>query len=131
MRVKHKANRDPQIRRRAEQRGRFAEIKATLWLRVKGYRIVAKRLRTPFGEIDLIARKGQVLAFIEVKARTDLATALEAVTPTQCQRIERSAQYWTRSYTGTRDLQWRFDLIAIVPGWHLPHHLKDAWRPSA
>src|SRR5690606_797752 len=82
--------RDPQ-RRAAEVRGRVAETAAVLRLRLAGWRILARRWRVPVGEVDLIARRGAILAFVEVKARRDLADALSAVTPAQQDRIARAA----------------------------------------
>jgi putative endonuclease len=77
-------------RRAAEQRGRGAELLCLWQLRLKGYRILARRYKTPVGEIDLIARRGRVLAAIEVKARADLDLAGEAITPRQRHRISRA-----------------------------------------
>lgn len=108
----------------------MAEFCAAWGLRLRGYRIVAARYRTPVGEIDLIARKGKVLAFIEVKARADLSSALQAVTPRMQSRIVRAANYYVSQHKNLTDLEMRFDLIAIAPpfGWR---HLDNAWQPSA
>jgi len=119
----------PDKRQRAEARGRSAERLASLLLMVKGYRILAHRARTPVGEIDLIARRGKTLAFIEVKARHDRTSALESLTPRQRQRIARAAGAFVRSRPDLADLNWRFDLIAAAGSWRL-HHMKDAWRPG-
>lgn len=116
-------------RRTRERRGRRAEALAALWLQMKGYRILARRARTPGGEIDLIARRGKILAFVEVKARARREAALEAVAPTSQRRIENAARLWAAPRRGLDQLNWRFDLIAITPG-ELPHHLRDAWRPQ-
>jgi putative endonuclease len=116
-------------RRAREQAGRRAEASAALWLRLKGYRILDRRARTPHGEIDLVALRGNILAFVEVKARTRQEAALEAVTPELRSRIERAAQMWAARKRGMDLRNWRFDVVAIVPG-RLPHHLKDAWRPE-
>ncbi|TNE65112.1 MAG: YraN family protein [Alphaproteobacteria bacterium] len=116
-------------RKDAERRGRRAESLAALWLRLKGYRIVARRFRGRTGELDLIARRGSRIAIIEVKARPSVTLALEAITAHQRRRIERAAEEWlARQHSGAFSL--RFDVIAIVPG-RLPTHIMDAWRPSA
>lgn len=114
-------------RRLRERRGRSAERLAALWLQVKGYRILARRARTPGGEIDLIAVRGRILAFVEVKARANLAFAIEAVTPQAQLRIEQAARLWVSRRRHLAQKNWRFDIMAIVPG-RLPRHVRDAWR---
>ncbi|MCJ9429879.1 YraN family protein [Kordiimonas marina] len=115
-------------RKDAERRGRRAETLAAAWLSLKGYHIVARRFRGRTGEIDLIARRGRRIAIVEVKARARRETALEAISTTQRQRIERAASEWlARQPQGVFSL--RFDVIAIVP-WRLPAHIMDAWRPT-
>jgi len=107
----------------------MGETLAALWLRLKGYRILATRLRTPVGEIDLIASKGRIIAFVEVKARARRDHALGAVTPAGWQRISRAADFWMARRPHYADHGWRYDLIAIQP-WHAPIHVCDAWRPG-
>ena len=119
------ANRD---RRGAERRGRRAEIIATWWLRLKGYAILETRARLPVGEIDIVARRGAILAFIEVKQRGDLTQARGAVSPENWQRIAHAAEIWTARHPKLNHLDWRYDLIAIVPG-RWPTHELDDWRP--
>jgi putative endonuclease len=109
--------------------GRLAEILAAASLRLRGYQVIARRFRTPLGEIDLIVRRGRLLAFVEVKARTDLEDALAALGPRQRLRTERSAQMFLASHPAYRDHSLRFDVVAVRP-WRLPHHLADAWRPD-
>ena len=104
----------------ARRSGRRGEILCALWLMAKGYRVVGFRLRTPFGEIDLLARKGDILAVVEVKRRQNIEAALEAVTARQRDRLRRSA-YSSPSV--------RLDLMALAPG-RLPRHIPDAWRDS-
>ena len=116
-------------RQRAERRGRSGETLAAFWLRIKGYRILATRLRTPVGEIDLIASKGGIIAFVEVKARARRDHALGAVTPASWHRISRAADFWMARRPGYADYGWRYDLIAIQP-WRAPVHIRDAWRPG-
>lgn len=130
MRIWRQAGNDRSARQAAEKRGRGAEAMAVWWLRLKGYRILAQRAKTPMGEIDLIARRGRILCFIEVKARGDMGAALNALTPAQCRRIERAAQWWLRHRREADGLDLRFDLVALAPGGR-PRHLPDAWRPPA
>ena len=116
-------------RRLAETRGRGAETAAALWLRLKGYRVLARRMKTPAGEIDLIAQRGRILAFVEVKARATADAGAEALRPRQRDRIARAAEAYVRSRPDLAGLDWRFDLIVVTGGWR-PRHLTDAWRPG-
>ena len=117
-------------RRRAYGRGRRAEALAAWWLRLKGYRILARGFRVPQGEIDLVARRGATLALIEVKARGDLATAREALTLHQRKRIATAATIFLQHHPGLAGLDLRFDVVLIAPG-KRPHHIPDAWRLEA
>ncbi len=114
-------------RRRAYGRGRRAETMAAWWLRLKGYRIVARGFRAPLGEIDIIARRGRILALVEVKARGDLATAREALTLRQRKRIENAATIFLQHRPALAVLDLRFDVVLVAPG-RRPHHMTDAWR---
>ncbi|MES2895871.1 MAG: YraN family protein [Pseudomonadota bacterium] len=107
--------------------GRRAEVWAAIWLMAKGYRILGFRLRTPQGEIDLLAQRGQVLAVVEVKQRTTLESALEAVTQTQRDRLRRAGQMLAARRPSLQKLAVRLDLIALAPG-KLPIHSRDAWN---
>lgn len=115
------------IRQGRERTGRRAESAAALWLQLKGYRIRDRRVRTRAGEIDLIASKGRMLVFIEVKSRKTFEAALEAVTPETRARVERAAALWVAGRRALRDWLWRFDIVLLAPG-RLPRHLLDAWR---
>lgn len=112
----------------AEKFGRVAEALATAWLTMKGYRILARNFRTHYGEIDIIAKKGPVVAFVEVKAR-DGGDDLSFFRPRQRRRIERAALAFLggQSVFSAHDI--RFDLIVVSP-WRWPRHLKDAWRTA-
>lgn len=110
----------------ARKVGRRAEVVAALWLMAKGYRILGFRLATPLGEIDLLAQRGRVLAVVEVKQRTTIEDALDAVTPTQRDRLRRAAAHLAAHRTSLRDLLVRLDLIALAPR-RAPRHLADAW----
>jgi putative endonuclease len=108
---------------RARADGRAAELRAALWLMAKGYRILALRRRVQGVEIDLLARRGAVLAVVEVKARRTLAEALEAVTPAQRARLLRAGATLAG---GGRPLSVRLDLVALAPG-RWPRHVANAW----
>jgi putative endonuclease len=110
----------------AEARGRRAERHAAFWLRLKGYRVLATRARTPAGEIDLIARRGRILAFIEVKARPGREQALYAVSPRQARRIVQAAAFWRARRPGLQGLQPRFDVVLLAPG-RAPRHVRGAF----
>ncbi len=114
---------------RAEKWGRAGERWAALFLRLKGYTIIANRLRTPVGEIDLVARRGSTLAIVEVKARADLDQAREALSPRQRHRLTRAATWLTASRSDFSTMAVRFDLILISP-WKWPRHITDAWQPD-
>lgn len=115
----------PDRGRRNWHAGHLAERLAALYLRAKGYRIVARRFRTPVGEIDLIVRRGRVIAYVEVKQRTEEALALDSINATARRRITRAAA-WYGARLKEPDLTQRFDVIAVRP-WRLPRHLKNAW----
>tara|TARA_R110002096_G_scaffold13053_8_gene46639 strand:- start:46 stop:426 length:381 start_codon:yes stop_codon:yes gene_type:complete len=114
-------------RRRREQRGRDAEALAAAFLRKAGYDILAERLRTPSGEIDLIAFRAPVLAFVEVKARTSIGRGLFALSPRQAARIAAAAEYFMADHPEYADAFARLDLIVIAPG-QLPRHFPNAWQ---
>ncbi|MGH7088742.1 MAG: YraN family protein, partial [Stellaceae bacterium] len=104
-----------------------AERLAGWWLLAKGYRILARDLRTPVGEIDLIVRRGRILAAIEVKARGDWESASAAVLGRQRRRVTRALEQFLAARPDLIALDARFDVMLVVP-WHLPRHLRDAWR---
>ena len=114
-------------RRQAYGFGRGAEGRAAWWLRLKGYRILARSFRTPVGEIDLVARRGRILALVEVKARPSLEEALEALGARQRRRIEQAGAVFLQRQPDLAHLDVRFDLVLLAPG-HRPRHIADAWR---
>lgn len=116
-------------RRAAYTRGRRAEALAGWWLRLKGYRILARGYRVPVGEIDLVARRGRVLALVEVKARGRAEAAAEAITPRQRRRVERAAEAFVQSHRALAGLDLRFDAVFVLGRLRL-RHLRDAWRPG-
>ncbi|WP_298377763.1 YraN family protein [Azospirillum sp.] len=115
------------MRRHAESFGRFAEELCRLALRLKGYRILANRLRTPLGEIDIVARRGQTIAMVEVKARRDWDSANEAVNARQRGRLARAAHVYLAANPQYAGYVLRFDVMLVTP-WSWPRHLIDAWR---
>ena len=111
----------------ARTAGRRAEVWAALWLMAKGYRILGFRLRTPQGEIDLLAQRGRVLAVVEVKQRATLQAALEAVSEIQRERLRRAGRAIAARRPSLQNMAVRLDLIALAPG-RLPVHSPDAWK---
>jgi putative endonuclease len=114
-------------RRQAFRRGHTAELLCLWHLRLRGYRILARRFRVPSGEIDLIARRGRVLAAIEVKARADLASAGESISHRQRRRVMRALEHFLALRPDLAALAPRFDVMLVAPG-RLPQHVVDAWR---
>ena len=114
-------------RRRRDSLGRRAEEKALWFLRLRGYRIIARRVRTPRGEIDIVARRGGTVAIVEVKARKSVAAAAESITPRQRHRVARAAEAFLAGRPDLAGLDVRLDAMFVVPG-RLPVHLRDAWR---
>lgn len=113
-------------KRRFERKGRRAEWLAALALMLKGYRIAAMRYRTPVGEIDIVARKGDLIALVEVKARRDLIAGVDAVSyPAQRRIAAAGALYISRQPDSAR-LSWRCDIVVVSP-WRWPRHLEDAF----
>lgn len=110
-------------RQKAYSRGHFAEQRAAWLLQLQGYRIVARRYRTRLGEIDLIARRGDLVLIVEVKARASIEMAMDAVTPTAMRRIEAAADIWLGHQPDYAQLSLRFDLIAVRP-WRWPQHQR-------
>lgn len=113
-------------RRRAWRFGRWGEALCAALLRAKGYRVLARGYRVRVGEIDLIARRGAVVAFVEVKSRH--TPAGEVLSLRQQQRIVRAASAFIAARPDLAGLDQRFDLM-LVGRWRWPRHCRDAWRP--
>jgi len=113
-------------RQQAEKRGRQAERIAGWWLRLKGWQIVGRRMRTPAGEVDLVARRGSMLAFVEVKARADEDTAAISLDRYRLRRVAVAAERLAPRYMRDGD-NVRIDAIFVVPG-RWPRHLPDVWQ---
>ncbi|MFC7498372.1 YraN family protein [Enterovirga sp. GCM10030262] len=113
-------------RRRAEQGGRRAESVAALWLRLKGWAILARRVRTPVGEVDLVARRGRTVAFVEVKARATEADIEMSLDDYRLRRVAAAAEAVAARFVRPGD-DMRIDAIFIVPR-RLPRHLANVWH---
>ena len=108
---------------RAWREGHAAEWIAALWLMLKGYRILGFRLKSRAGEIDILARRGRVLAVVEVKRRKTMQAALSALTPHQTARLVAAAQQVVRGRKALQALEIRLDLVALAPG-RFPRHRR-------
>ena len=119
----------PDPRRVARERGgRWAEHAAAVFLTLHGYRIVGRRHRTPYGELDLIARRGHRIAFVEVKYRRTRADGEAALTPHQVRRMHKAAAHWIAQRPAFADHEQGFDAIIVLP-WSWPVLLRDACQP--
>lgn len=112
---------------KANRRGHRGETLAAWSLRLKGWRIVARRYKTPLGEIDLIARRGQLVAIVEVKARSSFRSAMDAVMPSTQRRIIDSADLWLSRQKDAAKISMQFDIIAVLP-WRWPIHVQRAFE---
>ena len=128
--LKHKdrEGKDPSAERQIAFRwGLSAESRAAAYLIAKGYRIVARRWRSPVGEVDIVARRRQVLVFVEVKARAQLDSAAESITERQQRRIAAAAAAWLAEHPDDGNCDIRFDAVLIAPG-RLPRHILAAFE---
>ena len=125
------AGADRGAKRAAARRGRRGERLAAWFLRLKGYRILAVNQRLSGGEIDLVARRGRVLAFVEIKTRAgaDAGAPGEIVPARQWRRIAAAAEQFARRRADCAGLDWRYDAVVLSRG-RWPRHLPDAWRPE-
>ena len=113
----------------ARRRGKRAETWAKWWLRIHGYKVVAQNFKTAEGEIDLIATRGGVLSFIEVKMRSDINDAFYAISSGQQKRIERAAEHFLKKYPKFSSSDIRFDAF-VSSGGFKGKLIIDAWRPG-
>ena len=116
---------DPR-RQEAETRGRRAETIAAWWLRLKFYRVLARRFRSGAGEIDLIVRRGRTIVFVEVKQRPSAEEGIVAVKSAARKRIARAADLWIGKHPSLAGLDRRFDVVVAVPG-RWPRHLVSVF----
>jgi putative endonuclease len=107
--------------------GLSAESRAAAYLIAKGYWIVARRFRTPFGEVDIVARRRGVLVFVEVKARSTLDAAAEALQVRQQRRIADAAAFWLSLNPHDVGSDIRFDAMLVAPG-KIPRHIQAAFE---
>lgn len=113
-------------RRKSEEAGRTAEILALWYLRLKGWRLLSHRYKSHAGEVDLVMRRGNVTAFIEVKARRSLDGAVESVSPRQARRISAAARSFLAEDRKAAFQSCRFDIVAVSP-YHWPRHIENAF----
>lgn len=114
-------------RARAEDRGRRAETLAAWYLRLKGWRILDRRVKTPRGEVDLVARRGRSLAFVEVKWRASASELCLSIDTWRLRRVAAAAEAIAPRYLRGGDLQ-RVDVVLLAPG-RWPRHIVNAWMP--
>jgi putative endonuclease len=107
--------------------GLSAESRAAAYLVAKGYRIAARRFRSPVGEVDIVARRGRVLVFVEVKARATLDAAAESLQQRQQRRIAAAAAAWLSLNPHDIDKDIRFDAVLVAPG-KIPRHIPAAFE---
>ena len=117
----------PGPRQVAFRLGLSAESRAAAFLIAKGFRILARRWRSPVGEIDIVARRRRLLVFVEVKARDSLDDAAESVTPYQKRRICDAAEAWLAAHPDDSIRDMRFDAMLVAPG-RLPRHIPGAFE---
>jgi len=110
--------------------GLTSETRAAWLLRFKGYRVLARRAKHPVGEIDLIAKRGNLIAFVEVKARRSVGEAIHSITSNQRRRIERAAEAFVARSSALQNCDWRFDVVILEGRLGWPRHVPDAWRPG-
>jgi putative endonuclease len=119
--------RTPDSRRKALRLGHIAEWIVILYLSLKGYRILARRYIANGGEIDIVALRGKVVAFVEVKARSDLSTGLDAISTTKIHRFAQAVDGWLMRNGWASTYTLRCDAAIIVP-YRLPFHIEDAFE---
>jgi len=115
----------------AHKKGVLAEKEAVKHLIKTGHVILKERYKTKFGEIDVIAKKGDLIAFIEVKAHQSVEASLYAVTPKSRRRIEQSAMWFLSEFPQYNDYGMRFDVMVVKGGGQDIEHLDNAWMVGA
>ncbi|HTN15704.1 MAG TPA: YraN family protein [Sphingomonadaceae bacterium] len=114
-------------RAKAEQLGRLAEVRAALWLNLHGWWVLDRRVKTPRGEIDLIARRGRTVAFIEVKWRKRSEDLGDAIDEYRLRRVAAAVEAVAHRYAKVKD-SIRIDVLLLAPG-RFPRHIVNAWQP--
>ncbi len=119
--------RTPEERHEADQRGRQGEAAAAMFLAQQGWRILAERVKTKAGEIDLVAKRTGLVAFIEVKWRARAATLADAIDERRLARVAAAVEcVWHNYATEGEDI--RIDVILLAPG-RKPTHIENVWMP--
>lgn len=114
-------------RQLAEKSGREGETRAALWLRAKGWSILDTRVKTPRGEIDIVAKRGGLVAFVEVKWRKRKADLDTAIDERRLARVAAAVECVAHDYASDGE-DIRVDVILLAPG-ALPRHIVNAWQP--
>lgn len=114
-------------RARREHLGRRGEWLAGLWLALRGWRVLGRRVKTPVGEIDLVIRRGGTVAFVEVKWRNHAADLDLAIDEYRLRRVAAAAEAVGHRYVRAHDTQ-RIDVLLLAP-WRFPRHIVNAWMP--
>jgi putative endonuclease len=117
-------------RQAAFKLGVSAEARAALLLAAKGYRELARRWKSPVGEVDLVVRRGRTLVFVEVKARSQIDDAAWSVLTRQKRRIVAAAEAWLAAHPEHEGYDIRFDAVLVAPG-RLPRHLVAAFEAES
>jgi putative endonuclease len=121
------APRTPEQRHEADQRGREGEAEAAMFLAAQGWRVIAERVKTKAGEIDLIVRRPGLVAFVEVKWRARAATLGDAIDERRLARVARAVEIVWQDYASEGE-DIRIDVILLAPG-RKPTHIENAWMP--
>jgi putative endonuclease len=114
-------------RERAEKQGRAGEGRAALWLQMKGWQVLARRRKTPLGEIDLVVKRGRVVAFVEVKWRASAADLDHAIDEYRLSRVAAAVEAVAHEYAADGE-DIRIDMLLLAPG-TFPRHIVNAWQP--
>jgi putative endonuclease len=114
-------------RLKAYRHGHRSEALAALALMAKGFRVVERRYKTKLGEIDLIARRGDLILIVEVKARRTLVDAMESIAKRSERRIEAAADLWLSQQRDYGRMSIRFDMVAVLP-WRWPVHIQNIFQ---
>ena len=117
-------------KKKTYDRGILAETLAATYLKAKNYKVLETRYKTSYGEIDLIIQRGDLIAFVEVKARQSIDQALESISSKMRMRIQNAALHYMSENPATQNYELRFDVVAVKPPLSI-HHLENAWLAQA
>lgn len=113
--------------KRGHKRGQWGELYVRLWLIMRRWTILKHQWKTPLGEIDIIAQKGRLIAFIEVKNHASYDDSRSVITPKQQKRIINAARFFIKEHPAYASHDMRFDAILLHQWWAV-EHIADAWR---